>query len=167
MSFCEGERVNMLTRYQDLSDRPININDRLLHFVSRSIGTQRNDEGGESLRTTFGLASPLLRPYITDSSRIQHRFNTSESRIVDEKVIKRCSEGDETPKLVRSRYGSDQEAIDLSSFVPTDYLPYNYDVGRRVQENRKTVTKREPKKPRGEYEENQQRLIREGVRYDF
>ncbi|WP_133582902.1 hypothetical protein [Sphingobacterium yanglingense] len=82
-------------------------------------------------------------------------------------MIKRCSGGNETPKLVRSRYGSDEEAIDLSSFVPTDYLPYNYDVGRRVQENRKTVTKREPKKPRGEYEENQQRLIREGVRYDF
>ncbi|TDQ73754.1 hypothetical protein [Sphingobacterium yanglingense] len=82
-----------------------------------------NDEGVESLRTTFGLASPLLRPYITDSSRIQHRFNTSESRIVDEKVIERCSGGSETPKLVRSRYESGQEqgGYEAPGLAPTVY----------------------------------------------
>ncbi|MDR2281813.1 MAG: hypothetical protein LBE37_01315, partial [Sphingobacterium sp.] len=112
MAVGQGDKVTKLQSDRGLSSGPKSINDRLLRCTrSDEQEMERSDEGGESLRTTFGLASPLLRPYITDSSRIQHRFNTSESRIVDEKVIKRCSGGNKTPKLVRSRYESDQEPV--------------------------------------------------------
>lgn len=107
----------------------------------------------------------LADDHVNELSPFQYLFNTSASRILDQNVMKTCSEGDETPKLVRSRYESDPKVDEMSSFVPTDYLPYNYDLNRRMQENRKTATRRGPK--RDKYEEDQHRLNREGVDYDF
>ncbi|SKC12166.1 hypothetical protein SAMN05660841_04369, partial [Sphingobacterium nematocida] len=139
----QGDKVTKLSRYdigtgvrdRDLSSRPKDINYRLLKFgtgaryqtpidknrLLLSLGRYRSDdrvcEGDESLRTTFELASPLLRPYNTDLPRIQHMFNTFASGILDENVMKRCSGGNETPKLVLSMYESDQETADLASNV--------------------------------------------------
>ena len=134
LSFRKGERVNMLTSYRDLSSRPKeqNYDFRLLLSLGRyrsdegemgrSDERECSDEGGESLCTTFGLATPLLRPYNTDLPRIHHIFITFSSGILDKNVMKRCSGSNETPKLGRSRYGSDQEdggyeAPDLTSTV--------------------------------------------------
>lgn len=107
----------------------------------------------------------LADDHVNELSPFQYLFNTCASRILDQNVMKTCSESDGTPKLVRSRYESDPKVAGMSSFVPTDYLPYNYDLSRRIQENRKTATRRGPK--RGKYEEDQYRLNREGVGYDF
>ncbi|WP_164122750.1 MULTISPECIES: SusC/RagA family TonB-linked outer membrane protein [Sphingobacterium] len=114
-------RVNFIHQ----SERKLNVF-RFLHYVSRRIGTQRNDvrearcrEDKGSLRTTFVLASPLLRRSDMNLSSIYHLFNTFSSGACDQTVIKRCSDADETPKLVRSRYGSDPVTIKTKASIST------------------------------------------------
>ncbi|SKC11133.1 hypothetical protein SAMN05660841_04307 [Sphingobacterium nematocida] len=88
-----------------------------LYYGRNDVKEGRCSEDRRSLRTTFGLVSPLLRPYTTDLPCFDHRFTTFSSGIFDENVMKRCSGGNETPKVVRSRYGSDEEAADLAPTV--------------------------------------------------
>ncbi|MFD2556293.1 SusC/RagA family TonB-linked outer membrane protein [Sphingobacterium tabacisoli] len=118
------DRVNELSSYHVLSGRPVlqNYELRLLRLSLMAdprndepeLGS--NDEDRGSLLTTFVQASPLLRSYITHSSPFQYLFNTSASRILDQNVMKTCSEADETPKLVRSRYGSGQEPVGYQDY---------------------------------------------------
>ena len=119
----QGDKVTKLSRYdigtgvrdRDLSSRPKeqNYDFRLL----RPLGRSRSDEGGECLRTTFGLASPLLRPYTKDLPCFDHRFTTFASGMLGQTVVKRWFTDGQTPKLVRSMYGSGEEAADLAPNV--------------------------------------------------
>ncbi|TDQ79458.1 SusC/RagA family TonB-linked outer membrane protein [Sphingobacterium yanglingense] len=127
MSCGQSDRVNELSSYQDPIDKNKN---RLLHFVRSDEGEmERNDErecsdeGGESLRTMFGLASPLLRPYTTDLPCFDHRFTTFASGMLGQTVVKRWFTHGQTPKLVRSRYGSGQEqgGYEALRLAPTVY----------------------------------------------
>jgi len=120
----QGDALSQISRHYDrnVMERS-NLFDRLLRPLGRSRSDAREGEDRGSRRTTFGLASPLLRPYNTDLPCFDHRFNTFASGMLGQTVVKRWSTDGQTPKLVRSRYESGQEqgGYEAPGLAPTVY----------------------------------------------